>query len=101
MIAASISTPTAGASCTTGTWYWYGEHKVRGDAGNRAEVGVRAYSSKDLYNWKNEGVVLHVSDDDTSDITRGCIIERPKVVYNAKTQEVRDVVPPRTQGPGI
>src|ERR1700743_3340924 len=33
------------------TYYWYGEHygKPRGAA---------CYSSKDLYNWKNEGVVM-------------------------------------------
>ena len=29
-------------------WYWYGEHKVEGKAGNRAQVGVGCYSSKDL-----------------------------------------------------
>lgn len=33
-----------------GTYYWYGEHKVEGDAGNYAQVGVHCYSSKDLYN---------------------------------------------------
>ena len=27
-----------------GTYYWYGEHKVEGDAGNRAQVGVHCYS---------------------------------------------------------
>ncbi len=69
-----------------GTWYWFGEHKVAGEAGNRAEVGVRVYSSKDLYNWKNEGIALPVSDDPQSEIARGCIIERPKVVYNRKNR---------------
>lgn len=68
-----------------GTYYWYGEHKVKGTAGNRAQVGVRVYSSKDLCNWKDEGVALQVSDDPKSDIAKGCILERPKVIYNAKT----------------
>ena len=68
-----------------GTYYWFGEHKVAGDAGNRAQVGVHVYSSKDLYDWKDEGIALKVSDDPESDITKGCIIERPKVIYNAKT----------------
>lgn len=70
-----------------GTYYWYGEHKIEGDAGNRAMVGVHCYSSKDLYNWKDEGIALNVSPDTTSDIARGCILERPKVVYNKKTKK--------------
>ncbi|MBT3306609.1 MAG: hypothetical protein HN377_09005, partial [Alphaproteobacteria bacterium] len=67
------------------TYYWFGEHKVAGTAGNRAQVGVHVYSSKDLCNWKDEGVALKVSDDPKSDIAKGCILERPKVIYNTKT----------------
>lgn len=70
-----------------GVYYWFGEHKTAGSGGNLANVGVRCYSSTDLYNWKNEGVALAVSEDPQSEIIRGCIIERPKVVYNAKTKE--------------
>ena len=70
-----------------GTYYWFGEHKVAGGAGNRAQVGVHVYSSKDLTNWKDEGIALKVSDDPSSDIVKGCIIERPKVIYNAKTNK--------------
>ncbi len=65
-----------------GTYYWYGEHK---GSNNSAQVGVRVYSSKDLYSWRNEGVALAVSEDADSEITRGSVIERPKVVYNKKT----------------
>ncbi len=70
-----------------GTYYWYGEHKIEGGAGNRAMVGVHCYSSKDLYNWKDEGIALNVSPETNSDITKGCILERPKVVYNKKTKK--------------
>lgn len=70
-----------------GTYYWYGEHKIGGTAGNVAHVGVHVYSSKDLYNWKDEGIALKISDDPNSDIVNGCIIERPKVIYNAKTKK--------------
>ena len=28
-----------------GKYYWFGEHKIEGDAGNRAQVGVHCYSS--------------------------------------------------------
>lgn len=68
-----------------GTYYWFGEHKS--DTTSAAMVGVTCYSSKDLVNWKNLGVALSVSDEPGSDIERGCIIERPKVVYNAKTDK--------------
>lgn len=69
-----------------GTYYWYGEHK--GENTNAAMVGITCYSSKDLMNWTYEGVVMPVViDDDSSDITAGCVIERPKVVYNAKTKK--------------
>lgn len=70
-----------------GKYYWFGEHKVAGDAGNRAMVGVHCYSSTDLYNWKDEGIALSVSDDPKNDIARGCILERPKVVYNKLTKK--------------
>lgn len=70
-----------------GTYYWFGEHKVSGRLGNTAQIGVSCYSSVDLYNWKNEGIALPVSSDTTSEITRGCILERPKVIYNAKTKK--------------
>jgi hypothetical protein len=48
--------------------------------------GVHVYSSRDLYNWRDEGIALSVSDDPKSDIVRGCKIERSKVVFNARTK---------------
>ena len=68
-----------------GKYYWFGEHKVEGKLGNSAQVGVSCYSSDDLYNWKDEGIALGVSSDPASEIAKGCIIERPKVIYNART----------------
>lgn len=65
-----------------GVYYWYGEHKGKS---SKARVGITVYSSKDLYNWKNEGVALSVSDNADSEITSGSVMERPKVVYNEKT----------------
>lgn len=69
-----------------GTYYWFGESK---DAyTNRALAGVGCYTSTDLYNWKNNGVVLRVIDNDTThELSSGCTLERPKVVYNAKTKK--------------
>lgn len=68
-----------------GTYHWFGEHKIEGREGNSAQVGVHVYSSADLYHWKDEGIALHVSKDPASDITQGCILERPKVIFNAST----------------
>jgi hypothetical protein len=65
-----------------GVYYWFGEHKTGGD---EAEVGVHVYASTDLYNWKDAGIALAVSEDPASEIARGCIIERPKVIHNART----------------
>jgi hypothetical protein len=71
-----------------GVYYWYGEHKVAGGLGNTAQVGVACYSSSDLCNWKNEGVALKVNETDpANDIAKGCILERPKVIYNARTKK--------------
>ncbi|MBB3697573.1 family 43 glycosylhydrolase [Flammeovirga yaeyamensis] len=70
------------------TYYWYGEHKIEGHKGNTAQVGVHVYSSKDLYNWVDEGIALEVDTlNVASDIARGCIIERPKVIYNQMTNK--------------
>jgi len=63
-----------------GRLWWFGEHKVAGPAGNRAEVGVSAYSSADGLSWRREGVALEASDDPGSPLRRGCVIERPKVL---------------------
>jgi len=70
-----------------GVYYWFGEHKTEGRRGNSTLVGVHCYSSKDLYNWKDEGIALKITDDTTSLLQKGCVIERPKVIYNKKTKK--------------
>ena len=77
------------------TYYWFGEHKS--DHTSNALVGVTCYASKNLLNWRNCGVALSVTDppagrefrmdDPGSDIERGCILERPKVIYNPVTKK--------------
>ncbi len=78
-----INAHGGGILCYDNTFYWFGEHK--GERSSSAFVGVTCYSSKDLVNWKYEGVALSVEDDPESEITRGCVLERPKVIYNKKT----------------
>ena len=49
-------------------------------------TGVSCYSSKDLLNWKFEGIVLPaVKDDPGHDLHPSKVLERPKVIYNRKT----------------
>lgn len=55
------------------TYYWYGEH--RSPQGQR---GVMCYTSTDLKNWQNRGLVMENTDSTG-------IIERPKVIHNLKT----------------
>jgi len=70
-----------------GTYYWFGQHMVEGEAGNAAQVGVHVYASKNLYDWTDEGIALRVSDDPRSEIVKGCVLERPKVLFNYKTNK--------------
>jgi hypothetical protein len=72
-----------------GIYYWYGEHKLEGKSEAQfADGGIHCYSSADLINWKDEGIVLSVDyKDEKSDLAYGCILERPKVVYNAKNKQ--------------
>ena len=81
-----------------GTYYWFGEIK-KGETFRVARVtswedyrvnagGVSCYSSKDLLNWKYEGVALSPNATDTSnDLHTSKVIERPKVIYNKKTRK--------------
>jgi beta-galactosidase len=78
-----------------GQYYWYGEIKegktylpeVNASwGGTRVDVvGVSCYSSKDLLNWEFEGNVLPAKPG--TDLDPKVVLERPKVVYNAKTKK--------------
>ncbi len=66
-----------------GKYYWYGEHRAA--VRPLPQEGVTVYSSPNLVDWKYEGLALKASDAEGHDIEKGCIIERPKVIYNEKT----------------
>ena len=90
-------------------WYWIGEDKTYD---YRPCGGIHMYSSTDLYNWTDEGVVLKTmesmeefTEDDYFknlygnltqeekeavfiDLDRNnCVMERPKMLYNEKTKK--------------
>lgn len=89
-------------------WYWIGEDKTDG---YRPCGGIHLYSSKDLFEWKDEGIILktldHIEEFETSyfkeiygtltqqeketlftDLDKhNCVIERPKMIYNKKTNK--------------
>jgi len=68
-----------------GKYYWFGTYLVERSRKNESDEGVSCYSSVDLKNWKFEGLVLQTVDDKLSPLSRGCIIERPKVIHNKMT----------------
>ncbi|XP_024364539.1 uncharacterized protein [Physcomitrium patens] len=78
----------------TQTFYWYGENKdgPTYHAGKhglaRVDVlGISCYSSKDLWAWKFEGMALRGERvDKSSDLYFRNVVERPKVIYNARTK---------------
>jgi beta-xylosidase len=80
----SINCHGGGFVFRDGVYYWFGEHKTQRHG--PGHIGVACYSSTDLYHWKNRGVVLSAGGD-AGDLADGCVIERPKVIYNAPTKK--------------
>lgn len=74
-----------------GVYYWYGENKngktTSSGVARVDVVGVSCYSSTDLLNWKNEGMVLKAVNEPGHDLHPSRVVERPKVIYNAKTKK--------------
>ncbi|CAN0863698.1 hypothetical protein LINGRAHAP2_LOCUS8765 [Linum grandiflorum] len=76
-------------------YYWYGEYKDgptyhahKKGAARVDIIGVGCYSSKDLWTWKNEGIVLQGHETDEShDLYKANVLERPKVIYNDRTRK--------------
>ncbi len=75
-----------------GTYYWFGENKdgetYKAFLERVDVIGISCYSSKDLLNWKNEGIVLApVKDDPLHDLHTSKVVERPKLIYNERTKK--------------
>ncbi len=68
-----------------GTFYWYGEIFEKDPEIKKRFAGFRCYCSADLYNWKNEGMVLPASRDTEALNYYGDNLGNPYVLYNKKT----------------
>ncbi|XBI65849.1 uncharacterized protein LOC125544937 isoform X2 [Triticum urartu] len=79
----------------TATYYWYGENKdgptyqIHPEGAHRVDIiGVSCYSSKDLWSWTHEGIVLPGERTNiTHDLHISKVLERPKVIYNDRTRQ--------------
>ena len=71
------------------TYYWYGENKEKttGDHGIW-HWGVRCYASKDLYNWKDLGLIIPPNPEDpSSPLHPSNMMDRPHIIYNRFTKK--------------
>lgn len=70
-------------------YYWYGENKEKTKGGLFNKVwhwGVRCYSSKDLYNWKDCGLIIPPQPADlNSPLHPTYCMDRPHILYCEKT----------------
>ncbi|MER7540413.1 family 43 glycosylhydrolase [Streptomyces sp. NPDC097704] len=70
-----------------GTFYWYGENKERTTPGSGIwHWGIRCYSSTDLYNWTDEGLIIPpVVEDPTSPLHPAQMVDRPHIIHDRRT----------------
>lgn len=73
-----------------GLYYWYGENKEYTDGKNGIWTwGIRCYVSKDLYNWKDLGLIIEpeLTDKASSLNPYTQMLDRPHIIYNKDTQK--------------
>ena len=70
-----------------GVFYWYGENKERTTGQDEVwHWGVRCYSSTDLYNWDDRGLIIPpAADDASSPLHPAQKVDRPHIVRNHRT----------------
>ena len=72
-----------------GVYYWYGENKEYTDGNNGIWTwGLKVYSSKDLYNWKDLGYLIppNITDPDSS-MFPAKRTDRPHILKCEKTSK--------------
>lgn len=67
-----------------GIFYWYGENKERTTGQDDVwHWGIRCYSSTDLYNWRDEGLIIHPEETDRDHpLHFAQHVDRPHIVYD-------------------
>ena len=72
-----------------GVYYFYGENKEKTDGKNGIwHWGVRCYSSTDLYNWTDLGIIIPPeTDDENSPLHPSSYMDRPHIIYNEQTKK--------------
>lgn len=70
-----------------GIYYWYGENKEFSIGTKRVWTwGIRCYSSKDLYNWKDEGLMIPPDTENKgSSLHPSRPVDRPHILKNRET----------------
>lgn len=68
-----------------GTWYAFGEDKTGESSANTSFQDIPCYRSTDLAHWTYQSVAL--ARQSSGDLGPNRIVERPKVVFNASTQQ--------------
>ena len=64
-----------------GTYYWYGENKEHTDGKNGIWTsGIRCYTSLDLYNWEDQGLIIPPSDNPASNLHNTKRVDRPHII---------------------
>jgi hypothetical protein len=72
-----------------GTYYWYGENKEKSTGDNDIwHWGVKCYTSKDLYNWEDQGLIIPPEPEDPdSSLHPSSQMDRPHIIYNKDTKK--------------
>jgi len=72
-----------------GVYYFYGENKEHTDGKNGIwTYGIRAYASRDLYNWEDKGLIIPPdTENKDSCLHPSAKVDRPHIIYNKTTKK--------------
>lgn len=70
-----------------GIYYWYGENKEKTTGDSDVWTwGVRCYSSTDLYNWEDRGLIIEPDlENPESSLHPSAMLDRPHIIQNKET----------------
>ncbi|MDC7286609.1 family 43 glycosylhydrolase [Blautia schinkii] len=72
-----------------GIYYWYGENKEKTTGIDDTWTwGVRCYTSRDLYNWEDKGLIIQPElNNPQSSLHPTAMLDRPHIIYNKETKK--------------